>query len=220
MRADVRSLLTVVLLCLAALPVAAFQTLAPAERRLLAPLAGAWPGLDADTRQRLQANARHWLSLSPDQQQAMLQRMQDWDALPPAERARRRGAFAAWEALSLSERERVRGAAARVQALSPEQQRVLRETFEALPPDQRQDWWLGPDLGGDFARLRPLFAYTPEDQRAGLLAMLRKLGPEARTDLALLARRLPANERERLRRELLAASPEARADLIRKRLGQ
>ena len=41
-----------------------------------------------------------------------------------------------------------------------------------------------------------------------------------RTDLALLARRLPANERERLRRDLLAAAPEARPALIRDRLGQ
>lgn len=220
MRADARSLLTGLLLCLLALPAFAFQTLAPAERRLLAPLASAWPGLDAETRQRLQANARRWLALSSDQRQAMLGRMRDWDGLPPAERARRRGAFAAWEALSLAERERVRVAAARVQALSPEQQAALRQAFEALPPDQRQDWWLGPDLGGDFAKLRALFAYAPEEQRAGLLAMLRGLGPEARADLALLARRLPASERERLRRDLLEALPEARPALIRERLGQ
>lgn len=220
MHADLRSRLTGLLLCLLVLPAYGFQTLAPAERRLLAPLAGAWPGLDAKTRQRLQANSRRWLALSPAQQQAMLERMHAWDELPPAERARRRGAFAAWEALSLSERERVRAAAARVRALSPEQQRALRETFETLPPDQRQDWWLGPDLGADFARLRPLFAYAPEEQRSGLLDMLRGLGPEARADLALLARRLPANERERLRRDLLAAAPDLRAALIRERLGQ
>lgn len=220
MRPDLRPLLAGLLLALAALPALAFQTLAPAERRLLAPLAGAWPALDAETRQRLQANARQWLALPPAQRNGFLQRMQAWDALPPAERARRRGAFAAWEALSLSERERLRAAAARVQALSPEQQRALRDAFEALPPDQRQDWWLGPDLGGDFARLRPLFAYAPEDQRAGLLAMLRELGPEARADLALLARRLPASDRERLRRELLDSPAEGRAALIRQRLGQ
>jgi hypothetical protein len=202
------------------LPASAFQTLAPAERRLLAPLAGAWPGLDADTRQRLQSNARQWLALPPAQQREMLQRMRDWDSLPPAERARRRGAFAAWEALSLAERERVRTAAARLRTLPPAQQQAVRDAFEALPPDQRQDWWLGPDLGGDFARLRPLFAYTPEEQRAGLLAMLRGLGPEARADLALLARRLPASERERLRRDLLAAPLDARPALIRERLGQ
>lgn len=220
MRVDLRTVATGLLLALVLAPAAAFQNLAPAERRLLAPLASAWPGLDAETQQRLRANAGQWSSLSPEQQRAMLQRMHDWDALPAADRARRRGAFAAWEALSLAERERVRSAAVRVAALSPEQRKALRDAFEALPADQRQEWWLGPDIGGDFAQLRPLFAFTPEDERAGLLAMLRALSPDARTDLALLARRLPVSERERLRRDLLEAAPEAREALIRERLGQ
>ena len=220
MRVEFRTLLTGCLLALALMPAAAFQNMAAEERRLLAPLASAWPGLDAATQARLRANARHWLSLAPGQRSEMLQRMRAWDSLPPAERARRRGAYAAWEALSLTERERVRAAAARIAALSPEQGRALREAFEALPSDQRQDWWLGPDIGADFARLRPLFAYTPENERPGLLALLRALSPAARTDLALLARRLPANERELLRRDLLAATPETREALIRQRLGQ
>jgi hypothetical protein len=220
MRVDKRRLLAALLLAVVLAPAAAFQTLAPAERRLLAPLASAWPGLDAETQQRLRANARHWLSLPPDQQQAMLQRMREWDELPPAERARRRGAYAAWEALSLGERERVRAAAVRVAALTPDQARALRDAFESLPSDQRQDWWLGPDIGADFARLRPLFAYTPENERPGLLALLRALSPDARNDLAVLARRLPSNERERLRHDLLQAAPESREALIRERLGQ
>lgn len=220
MRLEPRTLLTGLLLALAMMPATAFQTLAPEERRLLAPLAGAWPGLDAETQQRLRANARHWLALSPEQQQAMLRRMRAWDALPPAERARRRGAYAAWEALSLTERERVRAAAARIAALTPDQGRALRDAFESLPADQRQEWWLGPDIGADFAKLRPLFAYTPENERPGLLALLRALSPAARADLALLARRLPANQRENLRRDLLAAAPETREALIRERLAQ
>lgn len=220
MRADGRTLLAGLLLVLALAPAAAFQDMPSAERRLLAPLAAAWPGLDAETRQRLRANAQHWLALSPDAQRAMLQRMREWDGLPPAERARRRGAFAAWEALSQPDRERVRAAAARVAALSPDHAQALRAAFENLPSDQRQDWWLGPDIGADFAKLRPLFAFTPENERAGLLALLRALSPAARNDLAVLARRLPSSERERLREELLKAAPESRESLIRERLGQ
>lgn len=220
MRLDARTWFVGLSLALVLVPVAAFQDLAPAERRLLAPLAAAWPGLDAETQQRLRSNARHWLALPPDQRRAMLQRMHEWDALPPAERARRRGAYAAWEALSQAERERVRAAAARVAALGPAQEQALRDAFESLPSDQRQDWWLGPDIGADFARLRPLFAYTPENERAGLLALLRALSPEARNDLAVLARRLPSSERERLRKDLLQAAPETRESLIRERLGQ
>lgn len=199
-------------------PAFGFQTLAPAQRELLAPLAAAWPGLDSETRQRLQANATHWLALDATQRTALQTRMQAWDALPPAERARRRGPYAAWQALSLSERGQVRAAAARLVALSPAQRQALRDAFETLPPDRRQDWWLGPEIGAGFAQLRPLFAFVPESERPVLLELLRSLTPAARADLALLARRLPANQRESLRRELVAASGAEREALIRQRL--
>ena len=63
-------------------------------------------------------------------------------------------------------------------------------------------------------------AVVPQDQRPPLLAMLRALSPQARDDLALLARRLPAAERERLRRELLEAPAQEREALVRERLGR
>ena len=53
-----------------------------------------------------------------------------------------------------------------------------------------------------------------------MLRMLRALSPEARTGLAEVARRLPANGRDALRRELLAATPAGREALIRERLGR
>jgi hypothetical protein len=148
----------------------------------------------------------------------MQQRMRDWDALPAAERARLRGPFAAWQALSLGEREQVRAAAARWATLAPEQQQALRDAFERLPSDRREDWWLGPEIGAGFAQLRPLFAFVPAADRQALLVMLRDLSPAARADLALLARRLPAHERETLRRELIAAPASERDAIIRSRL--
>ena len=114
----------------------------------------------------------------------------------------------------------VRAVAARFAALSPEQQQALRAAFDQLPSDQRQDWWLGPEVGGGFAELRPLFAFVPEGERAALRALLRELTPATRADLAILARRLPASEREELRRTLVAAPPEAREALVRERLGR
>ena len=199
---------------------AAFQNLPQAQRALLAPLAGAWPGLEAPTRQRLQSNAAHWISLSAAERDALAARMAAWDALPAAERAQRRGSFAAWEALSPSERGQLRATSQRLASMSPEQRQALRDAFEALPPDQRQDWWLGPEIGAGFAQLRPLFAFVPEGERTALLALLRTLSPEARADLALLARRLPANQRESLRRDLMAAPPAEREALIRTRAGR
>jgi hypothetical protein len=204
----------------AAAPVAAFQDLPQPQRALLSPLAGAWPGLVPEIRQRLQANAAHWLSLDTAQRDALLARMRAWDALPAAERANRRGPFAAWQSLAPEERARVRAAAAALAAMAPSQKQAVRDGFEALPPDQRQDWWLGPEIGANFAQLRPLFAFVPEGERSVLLALLRDLSPEARADLALLARRLPANQRESLRRDLVAAPAAEREALIRARAGR
>ncbi len=199
---------------------ASFPELAQPQRALLAPLAGDWPGLEPETRQRLRTNADRWLALAPGQRDALVIRMREWDALPAADRARRRGPFAAWQALSPDERGRVVEAAARWAQLAPEQQQALRDGFDALSADRRQDWWLGPDIGAGFAQLRPLFAFVPEGERTQLLAMLRELSPEARADLALLARRLPANQRESLRRDLMAAPVGEREALIRARAGR
>jgi hypothetical protein len=218
MRLDPRTVAIGLLALAALLPARAFETLPAPQRQLLAPLASAWPGLDPETRQRLKANAAHWQSLDAAQRQAMQQRMRDWDALPAAERARLRGPFAAWQALSLGEREQVRAAAARWATLAPEQQQALRDAFERLPSDRREDWWLGPEIGAGFAQLRPLFAFVPAADRQALLVMLRDLSPAARADLALLARRLPAHERETLRRELIAAPASERDAIIRSRL--
>ncbi len=200
--------------------VAAFQDLPQAQRALLAPLAAAWPGLEPATLQRLQANAAHWLSLDPAERDALAVTMRTWDSLPAAERARRRGPFAAWESLSPDERRRVRAVAASLGGLIPAQRQALRDGYEKLPADQRQDWWLGPEIGAGFAQLRPLFAFVPEDERSTLLSLLRELSPEARVDLALLARRLPANQRESLRRDLVAAPAAEREALIRARVGR
>jgi hypothetical protein len=197
---------------------AAFQTLPQPQRALLVPLAGNWPGLEADTRQRLQDNAAHWLALDPTQREALVARMSAWDGLTAADRAQRRGSFAAWRALSPAEREQLHAVFAERAAMSPDLRQAQRDEFEALPADQRQEWWLGPEIGAGFAQLRPLFAFVPAGERTALLALLRALSPQARADLALLARRLPANQRESLRRELMAASPAEREALIRARL--
>ena len=197
-----------------------FQDLARAERPLLVPVAANWPDLDPDTRRQLLGQARHWLALDPPAREALRARLAAWDALPPAERASQRGALAAWAALSPGEQARVAAAGAAWRALPDAGRGQWRERFDALPPDQRQPWWLGPALGQWFSPVQPLFAYVPAAEREPLLAMLRALPAAARDDLATLARRLPAAERERLRRELLDAAPDQREALVRERLAQ
>lgn len=198
-----------------------FARLPSAQRQLLAPLAGAWPGLDAEVRLRMRRQAVHWLSLSEIEREALRERIRQWDQQPPAERARQRAPFAAWQALPERERQHLRAIAEAWKALPEAQQQALRAEFEALPPDSRQDWWLGPVLGADFSTLRPLFAFVPMDEREQWLALLHGLDAGTRAELAVLARRLPASQREALRRELvLADGAEQRAELVRQRLAQ
>lgn len=198
-----------------------FARLPSRQRQLLAPLAGAWPGLDADVRLRMRRQAVHWLALTGPERERLRLRIRDWDALPPAERARRRAPYAAWQALPDAERHLLRAIAEDWRALPAPEREALQAEFEALAPDLRQDWWLGPGLGADFSRLRPLFAFVPASEREQWLALLHGLDAGTRADLAVLARRLPASQREALRRELvLAAGPEQRSQLVRQRLAQ
>lgn len=198
----------------------AFQALPASQRQLLAPLAGTWPQLDPETRRQLISQARHWLSLDGPARTDLRQRLAAWDALSNADRAARRGQAAAWASLSAVERAWVRQSARDFVGRPAAEQAASREEFEALAPEARQPWWLGPALGEWFSPLQPLFAYVPEAQRPPLLAMLRDLSPQARADLALLAGRLPAAERERLRRELLESAPDRREALVHERLGR
>lgn len=198
----------------------AFEALPVDQRGLLVPLATTWPRLDPATRRQLIGQARHWLALDGPARESLRQRLADWDALPAAERAVRRGHLAAWANLSADEQAWIRDTARAFTGSAAADQVAAREDFEALPEQARDPWWLGPALGEWFSPVQPLFAYVPQDQRPPLLAMLRALSPQARADLALLARRLPAAERERLRRELLEAPEQEREALVRERLAR
>ncbi|MFQ6313798.1 DUF3106 domain-containing protein, partial [Lysobacter capsici] len=112
--------------------------------------------------------------------------------------------YQAWQALSADERAQLQAAAARYAALPPEQQRALREQFDALDRSERRGWLLGPALGADYPGLQPLLAQLPQAQHAALLSALRALTPAQRKDLAVLVQRTAPQDRERLRGDLLA----------------
>lgn len=150
------------------------------------------------------ALAARWAAMSPSAQAAWQQRRLAWDALPRDERADRRARYAAWRALDEVQRARLRAAASDIAALPPEHQAALRTQFRVLDGMQRQGWRLGPELGADWPRLQPLFAYVPPGERDGLLSLLRRMDAEQRDDLAALAQRLPPQDRDAFRRDLLA----------------
>lgn len=157
----------------------------------------------------------HWQAMSPAAQAAWQQRRIAWDALHLHEREDRRARYAAWRALDEVQRARLRAAAAEVAALPPEHQAALRTQFAVLDAMQRNGWRLGPALGADWPRLQPLFAYVPPGERDAALSLLRQLDAEQRDDLAALAQRLPPQDRDAFRRELLAVPVSQRRAWLR-----
>ena len=95
---------------------------------------------------------------------------------------------------------------------------ALRERFAELTATEQRGWLLGPRLGADYAALSPLLMQVPPEQRAPLLAVLRVMSPAERADLAVLAYRTPAQERDALRRALLETTDANRAAWLRLRL--
>ena len=148
---------------------------------------------------------------------ALRRRVQRWTALPPKARAARRGAWQAWRALPAVERMRLRDTAARWRLLASEEQAALRARFDALPADARHGWWLGPELGRDWPRVAPLFAFAAESQRDPLLALLRAADAEDIDALERLAQITPPEERDALRLDLLRVpAAERRAWMLAK----
>ncbi len=175
------------------------------------------PALSADVRDALQQRRWRLDALSPPQRAAFVQRMAVWDALPRGEREDRRARYAAWQELDEVQRTRVRAAAEEISALPPEQQAMLRSRFDALDEMQRRGWRLGPVLGADYSRLQPLFGFVPEADRDATISLLRQLDVEQRNDLAVLAQRIPPQERAAFRQELLAVPAAERSTWLRAR---
>jgi hypothetical protein len=186
-----------------------------AQRGLLAPAVAAWPSLDDASRRRLLAQAADWTARNATRRAELASALATWDQLPPTERARRRAPLLAWTELAPADRARATAAARRFAQRPLAEQTDLRLQFAALPDDTQQLWRLGPSLGPELTAIAPLFAFLPEAERPPLLAALRTLDLQSRRDLALLAPRLSEAGRDRLRRELVAAAPGARAGLVR-----
>lgn len=174
--------------------------------------------LPADVRTALQTRAAHWAQWSPVQREAFDRRRADWDALSAAQRGEQRERYAAWRHLPTAEQAQVQAAMQRYAALPQDQQQALRAEFDALDRSQRRGWLLGPSLGVDYPSLQPLLAQVPEAEHAPLLQALRALTPRQRGHLAVLVQRTPPQEREALRRELLATPAAGREEWLQSRL--
>lgn len=148
-------------------------------------------------------------------------------ALPASSAARPAPAGAhrlqAWqqllEAMPAGERARIAEAAERVAAMPPAEQQALRQRFAGLDRLHREGWRLGPRLGRYWPGLQPLVGLVPPEQRQPLLALLWSLSDEDLHHLVRLAGRTPPEERDALRRQLLAQPAAARSDWLRRQAG-
>lgn len=184
------------------------------QRRLLAGWAQTWPRLPETARRQLAMNAQLWLALDETQRQLLTERIAAWDAMPAAERLAPRARFDAWQQLGPEGRATARVAATWLAQASPEQQQELADTFQALPLNQQSRFLRDAATRDVFDTIDAVFPFVPETARTETLALVRALQPAARTALREQAKRMSPQQREALRKKLLALPADARASAI------
>lgn len=97
-----------------------WNSLSPAQRGVLAPL------------------APDWRQITPAQQQKWLEVANRYSAMPPEERERVQQRMGEWSRLSAPERARARLNFQEARQLSPSERQQQWEAYRALPPDQRR----------------------------------------------------------------------------------
>lgn len=176
--------------------------------------------LPAAVRASVRPQVATWANWNAAQRGAYLARQRAWDGLSISQRAAQREHYLAWRALPPATQAEVELAAAAFARLPEAEQQARRAEFAALDRSTQRGWLLGPALGADYPRLQPLLAQLPEAEHAPLLAVLHALDSAGRADLAVLAQRVPPQERAALRRALLSTAAGNRAAWLRTRLEQ
>jgi len=101
-------------------PDAAWETLTPAQKQVLAPLQRDWSSLDPNRRDKWLEVASRYPSMSEDERRRLQERMAAWARMSPAERARAR--------LQYQE----------IRQLPPEERQARWQAYQALTEDERR----------------------------------------------------------------------------------
>ncbi|WP_048438614.1 DUF3106 domain-containing protein [Caenimonas sp. SL110] len=97
----------------------AWTEISPAQREVLAPLAGTWDSVS-------EAQKRKWLALSDN-----------FPKLAPAEQAKLRSRMTEWVGMSAQQRSQARLNFGESQKLAPDDKRAKWEAYQALPPEEK-----------------------------------------------------------------------------------
>ncbi len=191
-----------------------WQALPQEQRRLLAAWAQTWPRLPETARRQLALNAQLWLTLDETRRQRLTETVAAWDALPAAERLAPRARFDAWQQLGPEGRAIARAAAAWLAQLPQERQDERLAQFGALPPERQNRFLRDAATRDVFDTIDAAFPFVPEAARAETLALVHGLAPSARAALREQAKRMSPQQRETLRRKLLALPADERGAAI------
>lgn len=99
----------------------AWQTLSPAQRQILAPLASQWNGLPPESQVKWVQVADRYPSLPPESQQRVIRRMNLWAGMSDAERNQARLRYQ------------------QARQMSPEELQQRWQAYQALSEDERRD---------------------------------------------------------------------------------
>lgn len=197
------------------------------DRRLAAPLIAALLTLGAlvaahavptDLGVLVETRRQAWAAMTQAERTAFEQRLEAWNRLPHDHAGAQRERYFALQALDGVDRALLRESGELFESLPDQVRRGLRERFAELTVTEQRGWLLGPRLGANYAELSSLLLQVSPEQRQPLLDVLRVMTPEERADLAVLAYRTPAQERDALRRALLETTHANRAAWLRLRL--
>lgn len=195
-------------------PVPSWPALTIEERSLLAAVAAHWQALDDSSRRALLGRVQLWLAADPARRQAWHAAHAQWLQRPAVERAQLRARFSEWQALPDSEQQLLRRLTLDFGALPPQTQQALQADFAVLSAQQQADWALGPRLGRQLPRLRPLLAFVPAAEQEGLFDALNRLDDAEREALASRVAAMGEAERRALRTRVLATDPRQRVLLL------
>lgn len=192
-----------------------FARLPPALRADLSAVEAVWDALGPEEQAALRRRAEAWAAVPPARRDALAAAHAAWLARPALERSALRARHAEWVALEAGEQAALSRLAGEWRALPATDRDALSAAFAALPPTVRQDWGLGPRLGGQLPELRPLLTFVPADRQVALIDALAGLGDAERAALAERVAAMRTADRAALRARVLAADPAERAGLLR-----
>jgi len=114
-----------------------WNTLTPAQQKVLQPFQQQWSQLPEEKQLRLSRGAERWANMTPEQRQNAKQRFQRWRELPPDQRELLRARFEKFKQMTPEQRAALRKKHQWYRNLPPEQRKKMKQRWDDATPEQR-----------------------------------------------------------------------------------